>query len=109
MRAAILSLVLMGCGLSPRGYCDEVAASSCARGYRCAKTEEERQALGKDQNDCTKNVRLQLGCERIDDESKVCESIGLKYSPANAATCISKLQQLSCESSIGSINCNLCE
>ena len=69
LRGALLRcalLLTLACGLSPRGYCDSIAETTCTRIFACTTGEAERWALRSvyaDEAACTKALKARSLCE----------------------------------------------
>ncbi len=92
-----LLLLTLACGLTPRGYCDSVAETTCARLFACTTGAAERSALTSvyaDEATCTKTFKTRSLCE-TQTEASLCK--GQSWVPANASVCVEELRTLPCE------------
>ena len=92
-----MSLAVIGCGLSPRAYCDSVAELTCERLFTCTTGEAERKALLSVYSDpatCIASFKTRSQCE-TQTERTLCQ--GNRWVPAKAAVCVNELQTLPCD------------
>lgn len=95
-RSILSALLLAGCGLSPRDYCDEVASATCERLFACTSgaARDELIAVYTDVNVCTEAMSFRSTCS-TQTERSLCRD--RRWNGAKAAACVEEIQRLACD------------